>query len=144
VSEPAVRPYDPAHPCPMCGTEGGAAVYHAEPLLIVFGGAPQWACLRVLPRSAIAEHFCSKCEMCGFAWIESLPMTVRAERTISNKSHSGKEEEMAIRKHGTSDAQSVTGVEHAAISREAAASDEDLDGALAAENEQADSAAGDD
>jgi len=144
VNEPAVRPYDPAHPCPVCGTEGAAVVFHAEPLLVVFGGAPQWACLRVLPRSGMAGHFCSKCEMCGFVWIESLPAESSLDRTISKETRSEERDQMAIRKHGTSDVQGVTGVEHAAISREAAADDASLEQALEQENEQADSAAGDD
>lgn len=144
VNEPIVQPYDPAHPCPVCGTEGGAAVFHGEPLLAVFGGTPQWACLRALPQSGLAGHFCSKCEMCGFAWIESLPAELVQDRTVSKKPRSHERDKMAIRKHGTSEGQGVTGVEHAQISTEAARGDEDLEQSLQQENTEADSAAGDD
>lgn len=70
---PPVRPYDPAHPCPLCGAEGGQPVHHREPLLAVFGGAPQWACVLLSPGTEVKAHFCSKCEICGFAWMENVP-----------------------------------------------------------------------
>ena len=49
---------------------------------------------------------------------------------------------MSLRKHGTSENQGVTGVEHAAISTEAARDDASLEQALEQENISADSEGG--
>lgn len=64
---PAIKPFDPAHLCEKCGTEGARPVHHERPVLIVFGG-PSWPC-RFLHQT-LGEHFCFRCSGCGFAWIE--------------------------------------------------------------------------
>jgi hypothetical protein len=57
----------------VCGAEGGQPVLHEEPLLAVFGGSPVWACVRLGSGTKVKEHFCSKCEICGFTWMENVP-----------------------------------------------------------------------
>ena len=61
----------PGRPCPECAAEGAQPKYHEQPLLIVFGRAPQWPCAGMDGR--IGPHMCTRCESCGFAWMEAAP-----------------------------------------------------------------------
>jgi hypothetical protein len=69
VSVP-VTPYDPEVRCPSCGAGPGGSVYHARPVLKVFGRQPDFPCAGTDGR--LAEHLCCRCGACGHAWVSEL------------------------------------------------------------------------
>jgi ribosomal protein L32 len=66
----ALALYRPDHLCPRCGAEGARPNCHRAPVLVVFGGGPQWPCAGL--DGSLGEHFCSRCENCGHAWMEAV------------------------------------------------------------------------
>lgn len=141
-----IYPFDPDHVCPFCAAAGGEPVRHERPVLIVFGGGPQWPCAADAWRGGgPGEHLCARCQACGFAWME-LPPGAPPALAYAGPGQQAGGDEMAIRKQGAATGK-VTGVEQDGITREAAR-DGDWDGrddeALAAENARADDSSRDD
>jgi hypothetical protein len=68
-----LSPYRPDHLCPPCGSEGARPAYHAEPVMIVFGSAPDWPCSGTAAPRGLGRHICNRCENCGHQWMESVP-----------------------------------------------------------------------
>lgn len=64
-------PFEPGRPCPKCQAEGAQPRHHEIPVLIVFGQGSPWPCAGLDGR--LGEHMCTKCESCGFAWMEGAP-----------------------------------------------------------------------
>lgn len=64
-------PFTPGRACPRCQAEGAQPRYHAQPVLIVFGSGRQWPCAGM--DGEVSAHMCTRCELCGFAWMESAP-----------------------------------------------------------------------
>jgi hypothetical protein len=64
-------PYRPDHLCPRCGSEGARPTRHRLPVLAVFGTGPPWPCTPWAVGGALGEHLCSRCEHCGYAWMEA-------------------------------------------------------------------------
>lgn len=67
-----IRPHDPQHLCPKCGSEGARPQYHAQSFIATFGSTPPWPCVRPVPDDLVGEHLCNRCEVCSFAWMESV------------------------------------------------------------------------
>lgn len=67
-----LQPYSPAHLCPQCGAEGAPPNYHGQTVLAVFGSAPPWPCSGPGMDGKVGAHICSKCQVCGFSWMEAV------------------------------------------------------------------------
>jgi hypothetical protein len=68
--------FTPGRACPCCQAEGAQPQRHERPVLIVFGGGPQWPCSGM--DATTGEHMCTRCGSCGYAWMETLPQGMDA------------------------------------------------------------------
>ncbi|MCW2929891.1 MAG: hypothetical protein JWM19_853 [Actinomycetia bacterium] len=66
--------YNPARPCPKCGSEGPAPAHHPRPVAGTFGSGPPWPCSDPGPGQPAGEHMCLRCAACGHAWTEAAIM----------------------------------------------------------------------
>ena len=66
-----LEPFSPGRTCPKCQAEGAKPRHHVRPVLIVFGSGGQWPCSGM--DGEIGAHMCTRCELCGFAWMEAAP-----------------------------------------------------------------------